>query len=97
MTWIKTTPLSAADGRLKECLDECMLLYPPEYAVPVEAVADVTDGDGASIVMAHSLLPEVLKHTFSTYGTLLSPQLPLGRRQHELIAATVSALNDCFY
>lgn len=97
MTWIKTTPLSEAEGRLKECVDECMRLYPPEYSIPVEAVSDVTDGQGASIVMAHSLLPEVLKHTFSTYGALLSPELPLGRRQHELIAATVSALNNCFY
>ena len=47
--------------------------------------------------MSHSLLPDTLYHAFATYGTLLSPDLPLTRRQHEMIAATVSALNSCFY
>jgi len=27
----------------------------------------------------------------------MSPDLPLSRRQHEMIALTVSALNSCFY
>lgn len=98
MTWIKTIPLSQADSRLRDCVEEVMQLYPPEYGVPVETVEDSEDGnEGASIVMSHSLIPEALKNAFSTYGTLLSSELPLSRRQHELIAATVSALNDCFY
>jgi hypothetical protein len=33
----------------------------------------------------------------SAYGVLLSPELPLARRQHEMIATVVSALNRCFY
>jgi hypothetical protein len=36
-------------------------------------------------------------HALSTYGVLLDPQLPLTRRQHEMIATVVSALNRCFY
>jgi hypothetical protein len=47
--------------------------------------------------MSHSLIPEALAHFFAGYGALLSDTLPLSRKQHELIAATVSALNRCFY
>jgi hypothetical protein len=42
-------------------------------------------------------MPDVLQHTFSTFGALMSPDLPLERRHHEMIAATVSALNSCYY
>ena len=31
------------------------------------------------------------------FGVLLAPELPLQRRQHEMIATLVSALNRCFY
>jgi len=30
-------------------------------------------------------------------GVALSPELPLQRRQHEMIATVVSAANRCFY
>ena len=33
----------------------------------------------------------------ATLAVLLSPQLPLSRRQHEMIATVVSAQNSCFY
>jgi hypothetical protein len=36
-------------------------------------------------------------HAMSTFGALLDPALPLSRRQHEMIAAVVSAQNQCFY
>ena len=98
MTWIKTVPLTQTSAELKVCLEESMKLYPAEYSIPVESLVDKDDPDqGAEIVMAHSLIPSALRHAFSFYGTLLSPELPLSRRDHELIAATVSALNDCFY
>jgi hypothetical protein len=48
-------------------------------------------------VLSHSLIPEALRHAFSTFGALMNPDLPLERRQHEMIALTVSALNRCFY
>jgi hypothetical protein len=36
-------------------------------------------------------------HAMSAYAVMLDPQLPLTRRQHEMIATVVSALNRCFY
>jgi hypothetical protein len=97
MTWIKTVPPAEASEELQRAFQEQARLYPPEYAVKVEAAEQFQEGEGAGIVTSHSLLPETLYHAFATYGTLLSPELPLARRQHEMIAATVSALNRCFY
>lgn len=97
MTWIKTIPVSEASASLLSAMEETMRLYPPEYGIPVESLMDHVNGESAAIVMAHSLLPDALRHAFSTYGVLLSPELPLTRRDHELIAATVSSINDCFY
>ena len=97
MTWIKTCPVSEST-LLQEILAESMSQYPAEYRIPVEALADADSKDeGAGIVMAHSLIPEALRHAFSTFGKLMDPELPLSRRQHELIAGTVSTLNKCFY
>ena len=54
--------------------------------------------DGASgIVASHSLIPEALHHAFATFGVLMSPDLPLRRAQHEMIATRVSVLNRCDY
>ena len=50
-----------------------------------------------SIMMSHSLIPQAMYHAFATFGSLLDPALPLTRRQHEMIATTVSTLNRCFY
>lgn len=98
MTWIKTIPISEAQPQLLNAIEAQAGLYPVEYATPVESLAHAeATGDGPGIVMAHSLLPETLRHTFSTLGTLLSPELPLSRREHEMIAATVSSINSCFY
>ncbi len=97
MTWIKTIPISEAQPQLLNAIESQASLYPVEYATPVESLAHAEAGDGPGIVMAHSLLPETLRHTFSTLGTLLSPDLPLSRREHEMIAATVSSINSCFY
>jgi hypothetical protein len=43
------------------------------------------------------LLPQALFHAFSTFGALMSPELPLERWQHEMIATIVSVANRCFY
>jgi hypothetical protein len=96
MTWIRTIPISEASPELQNCLQEQQRLYPSEYATPVESLS-AHQQDGPAIVMAHSLLPKTLYHAFATYGSLMSPELPLSRKQHEMIAATVSALNRCFY
>ena len=68
-------------------------MYPAEYA---DSTADVT-GTDESIVESHTLIPDALYHAFSTFGALMSPDLPLERRQHEMIATMVSLTNDCFY
>lgn len=52
---------------------------------------------GGGIVASHSLIPEALHHAFATFGVLLSPDLPLTRRQQEMIATAVSAANRCVY
>lgn len=94
--WIKVTPPAEAGPELLDALRSQGSLYPDEYKIPVESLADIHEA-GASIVMSHSLIPLALKHAFSTYGVLLSPDLPLSRTQHEMIAATVSSANTCFY
>jgi hypothetical protein len=94
MTWIKVIPLSEANERLLSALQNQRALYPVEYAQPVHPV----EGGGASsIVASHSLIPDALFHAFATFGSLMSADLPLSRRQHEMIATMVSVTNRCFY
>jgi hypothetical protein len=92
MTWIKTIPYDEADDRLRKAIDGERALYPAEYAVPT----GVTDQAG-SIVASHSLIPDALFHAFATFGVLMSPDLPLTRRQHEMITTVVSVTNRCHY
>jgi alkylhydroperoxidase family enzyme len=96
MTWIRTTPADQAHGELSEAYREVYALYPPEYAGEVPAVRRA-DGASDSITAAHSLIPQALRHAMAAFGVLLSADLPLTRRQHEMIATLVSALNSCFY
>jgi hypothetical protein len=93
MTWIKTIPPAEADETLRKAREAQRALYPPEYAEPVLPV-DANDG---GIVVTHSLIPEALHHAFATFGALMSPDLPLTRRQHEMITTVVSVANRCFY
>ena len=94
MTWIKTIPFSEADEKLRRALEAQRELYPAEYAEPVHQSAD---GDVAGIVASHSLIPDALYHGFATFGVLTSADLPLSRRQHEMITTVVSVINRCHY
>jgi hypothetical protein len=94
MTWIKTVPFEEADEPLRRAMEAQRELYPVEYATPVHPTPD---GASSGIVESHSLLPEVLHHAFATFGALMSPDLPLERRQHEMIATMVSVVNRCHY
>jgi len=94
MTWIKTTPASEADEELRRALEATRAIYPIEYATPVHAVED---GEATGIVASHSLIPGALYHAFSTFGVLMSPELPLSREQHEMITTVVSVENRCHY
>lgn len=96
MTWIPIVPPQQAQGELQQAYQDVYALYPAEYGVEVDAVKS-QDGAVDSVVAAHSLIPQALRHALSAYGVLLAPDLPLARRQHEMIATVVSALNGCFY
>ncbi|HXF95307.1 MAG TPA: hypothetical protein VNI61_04325 [Gemmatimonadales bacterium] len=94
MTWIRTIPWQEADEQLRRAIDAQRALYPPEYATPVQPTAD---GSTSGIVASHSLIPDALYHAFATFGVLMSPELPLTRRQHEMITTVVSVSNRCRY
>ena len=93
MVWIKTVPMSQADDKLKQAMEAQKSLYPKEYATPVHP----SEGGGAQIVESHSLIPDALYHAFATFGVLMSPTLPLSRRQQEMITTVVSVTNRCVY
>jgi hypothetical protein len=94
MTWIKTIPFSEADENLRRALEAQRELYPQEYAEPVHPMAE---GETSGIVASHSLIPDALYHAFATFGVLTSSDLPLSRRQHEMITTVVSVTNRCLY
>jgi hypothetical protein len=93
MTWIKTIPASENE-EVKRVVEAQREFYPIEYATPVHPTAD---GETAGIVASHSLIPDALYHAFATFGALMSPDLPLSRRQHEMITTVVSVTNRCHY
>ncbi len=97
MAWIKTIKPTPENAKLMEALMAQRDLFPKEYGVRVEAANSQSSDPDESIIISHSLLPDTLYHAFATFGTLLSPDLPLSRAQHEMIAATVSVANSCFY
>jgi len=93
MTWIKT--ISAEDDEeVRRAMKAQRELYPIEYSVPIHPTAD---GQASQIVASHSLIPDALYHAFATFGSLMSPNLPLTRRQHEMITTVVSVINRCHY
>jgi uncharacterized peroxidase-related enzyme len=91
MAWIQTISFADADDTLRDVLSRQTAVFPPEYIPP----ADPASGPVADIVLAHSLIPQALHHAFGTIGALLVPELPLSRRDHELVATAVSATNRC--
>ncbi|HEV8368427.1 MAG TPA: hypothetical protein VGQ39_10795 [Pyrinomonadaceae bacterium] len=93
MTWIKTVSPSE-DEEVRKASEGQRHLYPIEYATPVHPTPD---GESAQIVLSHSLIPTALFHAFATFGSLMSPDLPLQRRQHEMITTIVSVTNRCHY
>ena len=93
MTWIKTVSVED-DERVRRAVEAQRELYPIEYAVPIHPTPG---GQASQIVASHSLIPDALYHAFATFGSLMSPDLPLERRQHEMIATMVSVTNRCVY
>ncbi len=93
MAWIRTEPRDGDGDELNELMAKQRGLYPKEYAEPVHELDEEMPG----IVASHTLIPQALYHAFSTFGALMSPDLPLKRRQHEMIATMVSLTNKCRY
>jgi hypothetical protein len=93
MTWIKTVSVDESE-EVRKAVESQRDLYPIEYAMPVHPTPD---GETAGIVASHSLIPQALYHAFATFGSLMSPDLPLNRRQHEMITTVVSVTNRCHY
>lgn len=93
MTWIKTLAVDESE-EVRKAVEAQRDLYPIEYATPVHPTGD---GETSGIVASHSLIPGALYHAFATFGTLMSPDLPLDRRQHEMITTVVSVTNRCHY
>ena len=93
MTWIKTVS-TAESEEVRKVVEAQREFYPIEYATPVHPTPD---GDTAGIVASHTLIPQALFHAFATFGSLMSPDLPLDRRQHEMITTVVSVTNRCHY
>ena len=96
MTWIRTVPYEQADPALRQVYESIYALYPAEYRDPAPALTR-PDGGTDSIVASHSLIPEAMRHMMSGLAALLRPELPLSRRQQEMIATAVSARNRCVY
>lgn len=92
MTWIKVIPFDE-DEAVRKARDAQRHLYPIEYAEPTHP----QHADHEGIVGSHSLIPDALFHAFAAFGALMSPDLPLTRRQHEMITTVVSATNRCVY
>lgn len=90
MTWIRTIPMEEADETLRKAMEDARAGYPQEYASPVSPGGD-------SIVSSHTLIPGALHHIFAGFAAMMSPDLPLSRAQHEMIATMVSVQNRCFY
>jgi hypothetical protein len=93
MAWIRTIGMEDADESVLKAMADQRALYPVEYAQPVQELDQGLPG----IVASHTLIPQALYHAFATFGALMSPELPLQRRQHEMIATMVSVTNKCHY
>jgi len=97
MTWIKRT-LPPESPDVARRLDALSTAFPPEYDQANRHLRQspaIVNND--SIMLSHSLIPEAMEHIFRGYAAMLAPDLPLTRRQQEMIATTVAALNRCFY
>ena len=81
MAWIKVIDEAEATGELKQQYSKL---------VTPEGVVD-------NILKIHSLNPPSLQGHHQFYRNLMYGKSELSRIQREMIAVTVSAINQCFY
>jgi alkylhydroperoxidase family enzyme len=65
---------------------------PEEVLTEAERIADPDN-----IIQIHRVYPAVMRHHYDLYVALMHKRGPLSRIQREMIAVTISALNDCHY
>ena len=82
MAWIETLREDEWDGELAE-------LYPD--------VVDASSGRVDNIMQIHSLNPRALAAHDALYRSAMRGTATLRKVERELIAMTVSILNDCHY
>ena len=93
MAWIKTVRPEDGDDALGAVIARSGRFTRPSTPHP----SRMLNTDLPGVVASHSLIPAALHHAFSTFGALMAPDLPLQRRQHEMIATVVSVSNRCKY
>lgn len=81
MAWIRVIDEPEAQSKLKECYEEIKKAR----------------GKVANIMKVHSLQPEAMLAHLNLYKTIMFEPSGLSRRQRELLATVVSALNHCAY
>ena len=70
-------------------------MYEDRIKALVKASALFSSDDVVHGLLANPETAQALAHAFGTFTALMSPALPLARRQQEMIATMVSATNHC--
>jgi len=53
--------------------------------------------DTDNIIQIHGVHPRVMRHHYDLYLEIMRRRSPLTRRQREMVAVAVSAVNKCHY
>lgn len=82
MAWIEMVDEDKAEGKLKEAY---------------EKITGRGSSKVAHILKVHSLNPQVLEDHLNLYKTIMFAGSNISRKQREMVATVVSAINDCHY
>ena len=96
MTWIRTIPPAEAGGELKRVYE--IAAWHLSAGVPYGKRSAPPSGRQfrQHCRCAQPLAQRDVPH-ISAHAALIQPDMPLTRRQQEMISTVVSALNGCFY
>jgi len=67
------------------------------YRSPAELAPGDRVPDPDNIIQIHALNPAVMRHHCALYREVMHAPGPLSRREREIMAIRVSALNECRY
>jgi alkylhydroperoxidase family enzyme len=81
---------------MKDAQGELLETYRRMQARPLPPAYRPSHGDAPGIVRSHSLDPELMARAFGTSGSLHQGE-QLAWADRELIAASASQTNQCFY